>query len=239
VFAEDDREIQSAAGPGERAGPARFRDRSEAGRVLARALAHHAGRDDVIVLALPRGGVPVAYEVATALGAPLDVFVVRKLGVPGYPELAMGAIASGGVLVLEERIVGALGITRDDIQRVAATELRELERREAAYRGDREPLDLTGKTVILIDDGLATGSTMRAAALAVRQRNPARIVVAVPVAAEETCDQFRDVVDEVVCVLTPRPFQAVGLWYEDFSQTTDEEVRELLRRAQTRAPMPR
>jgi predicted phosphoribosyltransferase len=235
VFAEDDHGIRGAAGLGQRPGPARFRDRGEAGRVLARALAHLAGRDDVVVLALPRGGVPVAYEVARALDAPLDVFVVRKLGVPGYPELAMGAIATGGVLVLEERIIGALGITREEVQQVAASELRELERREAAYRGGREPLDLTGKTVILIDDGLATGSTMRAAALAVRQRNPARIVVAVPVAAEETCDQFRDVVDEVVCVLTPRPFHAVGLWYEDFSQTSDEEVRELLRRAAARA----
>ncbi len=168
----------------------------------------------MIVLALPRGGVPVAYEVARALGAPLDVFVVRKLGVPGHAELAMGA--SGGALVLDQRLVRELGIGREEIERTVAAELLELERREAAYRGDRDPPQLEGKTVILVDDGLATGSAMRAAALAVRQLNPARIVVAVPVAAAETCDEFRDVVDDVVCRLTPRPFQAVGLWYEDF-----------------------
>jgi putative phosphoribosyl transferase len=215
----------------ERTGSLRFRDRSEAGRYLARALAGYAGRDDVIVLALPRGGVPVGYELAKALGAPLDVFVVRKLGVPGHEEFAMGAIASGGLIVLDEGVVRRLGINREQIEQVVARELRELGRREAAYRGDRAPTELQGKTVILVDDGLATGATMRAAALAVQQRNPARVVVAVPVAAPETCDEFRGDVDEVVCAVTPEPFYAVGLWYEDFSQTTDEEVRELLDRA--------
>jgi putative phosphoribosyl transferase len=209
----------------------RFHDRAEAGRLLADRLRHYAGRDDVIVLALPRGGVPVGYEVAKALGAPLDVFIVRKLGVPGYEELAMGAIASGGLIVLNREALQALPITEADIQRAAAAELRELERREEAYRGGHDPPRVEGKTVILVDDGLATGSTMRAAALAVRQLNPARAVVAVPVAAAETCDEFRDVVDEIVCSVTPRPFRAVGLWYEDFSQTSDEEVRELLARA--------
>jgi predicted phosphoribosyltransferase len=206
----------------------RFRDREEAGRRLAELLSAYANRDDVVVLALPRGGVPVAAQVAKALHAPLDVFIVRKVGVPGQEELAMGAIASGGVLVLDEGIVNRLGIDREQLERVIAKELREIERREAAYRGDLAPPDLEGKTVILVDDGLATGSTMRAAALAVRRFNPARIVVAVPVAAAETCDEFRDVVDEVVCDITPRPFHAVGLWYDDFSQTSDDEVRELL-----------
>ena len=207
----------------------RFRDRAHAGRVLARALAGYAGRDDVVVLALPRGGVPVAAELARRLGAPLDVLVVRKLGVPGHEELALGAIAPGGVLVLDDRLVRRLGLTRADIERLVARELRELARRQVAYRDDRPPPDLRGKTVILVDDGLATGATMRAAAEAVRKEQPARVVVAVPVAAAETCDEFRDDVDEIVCVLTPAPFQAVGLWYEDFTQTTDDEVRELLR----------
>jgi len=210
----------------------RFRDRHEAGRALARALApRYAGRDDVIVLALPRGGVPVAYEVATALGAPLDVFVVRKLGVPGHEEFAMGAIAPGGVLVLDGTTARTLGIGKAQIERVIAGELRELDRREAAYRGYRDPPELAGKTVILIDDGLATGATMKAAARAVRRQGPARIVVAVPVASAQTCDEFRDEVDEVVCLVTPEPFHAVGLWYDDFSPTTDDEVRTLLMRA--------
>jgi putative phosphoribosyl transferase len=209
----------------------RYRDRSEAGRYLARALAGYAGRSDVIVLALPRGGVPVGYELAKALGAPLDAFVVRKLGVPGHEEFAMGAVASGGLIVLDEAVVRRLGISQAEIEHAVAREVRELKRREATYRGDREPPDLEGKTVILVDDGLATGATMRAAALAVRQRNPARVVVAVPVAAAETCNEFRGDIDEVVCALTPAPFYAVGLWYEDFSQTSDEEVRELLERA--------
>jgi predicted phosphoribosyltransferase len=211
--------------------PTRFRNRSEAGRFLADRLRGYAGRDDVVVLALPRGGVPVGYEVAKALGAPLDVFVVRKVGVPGHEELAMGAIASGGMLLLDQDLVNRLGIAPDEIRRTVERELRELERREAAYRDGRSFPQLEGKTVILVDDGLATGSTMRAAALAVRNANPARIVAAVPVAAAETCDQFRDVVDEIVCGLTPRPFLAVGQWYEDFSQTSDEEVRGLLARA--------
>jgi putative phosphoribosyl transferase len=204
--------------------------------MLAELLREYAGRDDVIVLALPRGGVPVAYEVAKALRAPLDVFVVRKLGVPGHEELAMGAIASGDALVLDERMIAALGISRADLEQAVARELRELERREAAYREAGEPPQLEGKTVILVDDGLATGSTMRAAALAVRGHDPERVVVAVPVAAAETCDAFRDEADEIVCGLTPRPFQAVGLWYEDFSQTSDDEVRELLARAAEEAP---
>jgi predicted phosphoribosyltransferase len=211
----------------------RFRDRAEAGRLLAQRLRGYAGRDDVVVLALPRGGVPVAYEVAKELGVPLGVFVVRKLGVPGYEELAMGAMASGGVIVLDEGLVRRLGLDRAQLERAIAKEAQELKRREAAYDGRRGPPQLEGKTVILIDDGLATGSTMRAAALAVRELNPARVVVAVPVAAPETCDAFRDVVDEVVCEVTPRPFHAVGLWYEDFSQTSDDEVRELLERAES------
>jgi putative phosphoribosyl transferase len=206
----------------------RFRDRAHAGRVLAGHLSAYAGRDDVVVLALPRGGVPVAYEVARALGAPLDVFVVRKLGVPGNEEFAMGALASGGVLVLDRGILSRLGMGAEEVQQIVASELPELERREAAYRGGRGPPDVAGKTVILVDDGLATGSTMRAAALAVRRLGPASIVVAVPVAAEQTCDEFRDDVDEIVCALTPPVFQAVGAWYDDFSQTSDDEVRELL-----------
>src|SRR5438105_4386811 len=182
----------------------RFRDRAEAGRVLAERLRRYAGRHDVIVLALPRGGVPVAYEVAKALGVPLDVFVVRKLGVPGQEELAMGAVASGGVLVLDERVIGPFGIDEAEIERAVRAELREVERREVAYRAGRGPVDLDGKTVILVDDGLATGSTMRAAARAVRRQNPERVVVAVPVAAAETCDQVKEDVDEIVCALTPK-----------------------------------
>jgi predicted phosphoribosyltransferase len=216
----------------------RFRDRAEAGRLLAERLREYAGRDDVIVLALPRGGVPVAYEVAKALDAPLGVFVVRKVGVPGHEELAMGALASGGVLVLDHDLVRALGLEQADVERVVNAEARELARREAAY-GALDPQELEGKTVILVDDGLATGATMRAAALAVRRLNPAWVVVAVPVAAEETCDQFRDVIDDIICDVTPKPFRAVGLWYEDFSQTSDDEVRELLARAGERTEAPR
>jgi putative phosphoribosyl transferase len=212
----------------------RFRDRAEAGRILARQLSEYAERPDVMVLALPRGGVPVAYEVARELGAPLDVFIVRKLGLPGHPELAMGAIASGGVRVLNDSVVQAIGIPPAIIDRVARAEEAELSRREREYRGDRPPPDVRGRTVILIDDGLATGSTMRAAAAALRQQGPAAIVVAVPVAADETCDEFRREVDRIVCARTPEPFHAVGLWYEDFSQTTDEEVRELLAKARQR-----
>jgi putative phosphoribosyl transferase len=206
----------------------RYRDRREAGRLLGERLWRYAGRDDVVVLALPRGGVPVAYEVARLLGAPLDVFVVRKLGVPGYEELALGAVASGSVRVLNEEVVAALGLSERGIEAIANRERAEVERRERTYREDRPPLALEGRVMILVDDGLATGATMRAAALAVRKLGPAKVIVAVPVAADQTCDEFRDVVDEVVCAFTPAPFYAVGLWYEDFEQTSDEEVRELL-----------
>jgi putative phosphoribosyl transferase len=204
-----------------------YADRTEAGQALAKRLQHYRGNPDVIVLALPRGGVPVASEVARALSAPLDVFIVRKLGVPGHEEYAMGAIASGGVRVMNPDVAG-LRISESAIQAVVEREQRELERRERLYRGDRPPVDLAGRIAILIDDGLATGSTMRAAATAVRQHGPSRIVVAVPVAAAETCDEFRREVDEVICAITPEPFRAVGLWYEDFDQTTDDEVHALL-----------
>jgi predicted phosphoribosyltransferase len=213
-----------------------YRNRTEAGKRLAARLTEYADRPDVIVLALPRGGVPVAFEVAAALHAPLDVFLVRKLGVPGHEELAMGAIATGGVRVVNEDVVGYLRLPGEVIDAAAADELRELERRERAYRGDRPPPDVRGKTVILVDDGLATGSTMRAAAAALRQQGPARIVVAVPVSAPQSCDEYRMGVDEIVCAVTPEPFHAVGMWYEDFSQTTDDEVRELLERASGREP---
>ena len=208
-----------------------FRDRTDAGRQLAARLTRYADRTDVLVLALPRGGVPVAYEVAKALKAPLDVFLVRKLGVPGHEELAMGAIASGGVRVLNEDLVDYLRIPDGVIDAVAAVEQRELERREHAYRDDHPPLDVKDSIVILVDDGLATGSTMRAAAAALRLQKPRRIVVAVPVSSAETCEELRSEVDEIVCAVTPEHFQGVGLWYEDFSQTSDEEVRELLKRA--------
>ena len=215
--------------------PRVFRDRTEAGRVLAERLAEYADRPDVIVLALPRGGVPVGYEVAQALHAPLDVFIVRKLGVPGHEELAMGAVATGGVRVLNEQVVRALGIPDHVIDSVARWELEELARRERVYRGDRPPPDVQGRTVILVDDGLATGSTMLAAVRALRQQRPARIVVAVPIASRDTCELLRDEVDDVICAATPEPFYAVGLWYENFEQTTDEEVRELLARSAERA----
>ena len=211
-----------------------YRDRSDAGRQLAGHLSAYANRSDVLVLALPRGGVPVAFEVAAALHAPLDVFLVRKLGVPGHEELAMGAIASGGVRVINDYVVRSDAIPEEIIDGVAADEGRELERRERLYRGERPSREVRGQTVILIDDGLATGSTMRAAALALQQQGPARIVVAVPVAAPMICDEFQAEVDEIVCAITPEPFYAVGLWYEDFSQTTDDEVRELLNRATLR-----
>jgi len=205
-----------------------YRDRRDAGRQLAAELGEYAHRNDVLVLALPRGGVPVAYEVAKALQAPLDVFLVRKLGVPGHEELAMGAISTGGVRVLNDDVVEYLLIPESVIESVTAHELAELERRERAYRGTRPEPDVRGKTVILVDDGLATGSSMRAAASALRRQSPARIVVAVPVSATQTCNEYRMGVDEIVCGKTPEPFLGVGQWYEDFSQTTDEEVGELL-----------
>ncbi|MDQ3310253.1 MAG: phosphoribosyltransferase [Gemmatimonadota bacterium] len=213
-----------------------FQDRVEAGQVLASELGAYVGQPNVLVLALPRGGVPVAFEVAQALHAPLDVFLVRKLGVPGHEELAMGAIASGGVRVLNRSVVDSLSIPDHVIAAVAVQEQRELERREHSYRGNRPDPEVRGRTVLLVDDGLATGATMRAAAAAIRAQEPRRLVVAVPVAARETCDEFRDEVDEVVCAITPEPFYAVGVWYRDFSQTTDEEVHELLERAATSYP---
>jgi erythromycin esterase-like protein/predicted phosphoribosyltransferase len=209
-------------------------DRREAGRRLAEKLRAYADRPDVIVLALPRGGVPVAYQVARALHAPLDVFVVRKLGVPGYEELAMGAVATGGVRVLNRQVVERLGIPDSMIDTVAARELRELARRERLYRDGRPPPEIAGRTAILVDDGLATGATMYAAIEALRRQKPARIVVAVPVASADTCDEMRKVADDVICATTPEPFEAVGRWYRDFSQTTDEEVRELLERRDQR-----
>jgi putative phosphoribosyl transferase len=208
-----------------------FRDRTDAGKYLATKLLSYKDRQDALVLALPRGGVPVAFEVAQALRMPLDIFLVRKLGVPGHEELAMGAISTGGVRVLNEDTVEYLRIPEHVIDSIAAEELKELKRRELAYRGNRPEPDVKGKTVILIDDGLATGSTIRAAAQALRQQQPARIVVAVPVSAPETCDEYRIGVDEIICAVTPEPFLGVGMWYLDFSQTTDDEVRDLLERA--------
>lgn len=207
-----------------------FADRREAGVELASYLAKYRGRTDVVVLALPRGGVPVAFEVAEALNAPLDVFVVRKLGMPGHPEFAMGAIASGGVRVLNEDVVRAYDIPDNAIEAVTRSELAELERREREYRQDRPLAELRGRIVILVDDGLATGSTMRAAVQAVRAHDPARVVVAVPVGAPDTCARFADIADDTVCARIPQRFSAVGLWYVDFSQTTDDEVRTLLQR---------
>jgi len=208
-----------------------FRDRREAGRVLASLLKTYAGRDDVVVLALPRGGVPVAYEVAAALGAPLDVFLVRKLGTPGHRELAMGAIASGGVRVLNADVVRWYGISESAIESVARDEAAELERREHAYRDGRPAPDLTNRIVILVDDGLATGSTMRAGAQAVRLHRPSRVVVAVPVGARQTCSEIAAVADEVICARMPEPFTAVGQWYLNFDQTDDDEVRALLQKS--------
>lgn len=207
-----------------------FRDRVEAGQLLAEALLDYRDRDNVVVLALPRGGVPVAHQLAQALHVPFDVFVVRKLGVPGHEELAMGAIASGGVRVVNDDVVGPLGIPATVVDSVARDEQIELERRERLYRGTREPIGLANKTVILVDDGLATGSTMRAAVQAVRVQHPARVVVAVPVGAPATCADLKREADEVICVRMPEPFVAVGLWYRDFAPTSDSEVRELLER---------
>ena len=208
-----------------------FRDRHEAGKALADRLGAFAGAADVVILALPRGGVPVGYEVATALGVPLDVFTVRKLGVPGHPELAMGAIASGGVQVLNDEVINWLRPSADVVAAVARVELAELDRRERLYREGRPPVSLEGRTVILVDDGLATGSTMRAAVQAVRRLRAGRVIVASPVGARDTCDAMRLVADDVVCVMSPDRFVAVGAWYLDFSETSDDEVRVLLNKA--------
>ncbi len=208
-----------------------FPNRAEAGRLLAEKLEKYADRNDVIVLGLPRGGVPVAYEVAKSLRAPLDVFIVRKLGVPGFEELAAGAIASGGVRVLNEDVLRALPNADEIIESVTAKETAELERREKSYRDDRPAPELRDRVVILVDDGLATGATMRAAVKALRQRDVAKIVIAVPVGPPDTCREFEDEADETICASAPEFFQAVGQYYEDFSQTSDDEVRDLLARA--------
>jgi putative phosphoribosyl transferase len=209
----------------------RFKNRSEAGQLLAGALDHYRDRPDALVLALPRGGVPVGYEIAKTLHLPLDVFIVRKLGVPGEEELAMGAIASGGVRSLNKSVIEQLGIPESIIDSVSDREARELERRELLYRGDKPPINVSNRVVILVDDGLATGSTMKAAVAALRRQNPSRIVVAVPTAPPDACDEIRPNADELVCAVTPEPFFSVGLWYEHFDQTSDAEVTELLHRA--------
>jgi putative phosphoribosyl transferase len=205
-----------------------FQDRHEAGKILARFLQVYANRPDVLVLALPRGGVPVAFEVARALGAPLDILLVRKLGVPGYEEVAMGAIAAGGFRLINMGVVRNLGITNNILNSVISREERELARRERLYRGNQTPLAIADRAIILVDDGLATGATMRVAVAALRKHLPARIVVAVPIAARSACEEMKSEVDDVVCAVKPDPFYAVGLWYADFSETTDEEVRECL-----------
>ncbi len=208
-----------------------FKDRTTAGQLLAAQLAAYATRKDVIVLALPRGGVPVAFEIARRINAPLDVFLVRKLGVPGHEELAMGAIASGGLRVLNNAVIQMFDLSEDVIDRVAAKEQRELERRDHLYRDDRPFPTLGEQTVILVDDGLATGTTMRAAVIALQQQQPARLIVAVPVSSPEAYQEIQTLVDEIVCLETPDPFYSVGLWYQDFPQTSDAEVRDLLKRA--------
>lgn len=213
-----------------------FADRWAAGRMLADKLQAYAGRPDVIVLGLPRGGVPVAFEVARELGVRFDVFLVRKLGAPGQEELAMGAIASGGIVVINDEVVEALRVPWDLVEAEIARERMELRRRDLLYRGGRKPVDVTGQVVILVDDGLATGSTMKAAVSALRRKRPARIVVAVPTAARSTCEEFRALADDCVCTITPEPFQAVGLWYDDFEQISDDQVCELLARAGGQAP---
>jgi putative phosphoribosyl transferase len=208
-----------------------FKDRADAGRRLSSRLSQFAGRDSTLVLALPRGGVPVGFEIARALASPLDVLVVRKLGAPGQEELAMGAIASGGILLINSDIVHALHISRQQVDERVAKEQQELERREHLYRGDRGALDIRGHTVILVDDGVATGSTMRVAISAVRQQNPTSVIVAVPVASNSLCQQLEKEADGVVCLYTPVDFYAVGQWYRSFTQTSDDEVRDLLNRA--------
>jgi len=211
-----------------------FRDRKEAGKLLAAQLAAYANQQDLIVLALPRGGVPVGFEIAQALHAPLDVIVVRKLGVPGQEELAMGAIATSGIRILNKDVVQFLNIPDEVVDHVTAQELKELERRERLYRGERPAYDVGGRTIILVDDGIATGATMHAAVAAIKQRQPTRIIIAVPTAAPSTCDEFAMEVDELVCVIRPEPFIAVGYWYRQFSQTSDEEVHHLLEQANQR-----
>lgn len=215
-----------------------FADRHDAGRKLAEALTDGRRLGDAVILALPRGGVPVGYEVAEATGAPLDVFVVRKLGVPGHEELAMGALASGGIVVLNEDVLASLGIPEEEVDAVARREAEELMRRERLFREDRPPPEVRGRTVVLVDDGLATGSTMLAAIGALRRLGPARILVAVPVAAPETCRRLAEVVEEMVCLDTPEPFFGVGQFYADFAQTSDDEVRALLHRAAARFAVP-
>ena len=205
-----------------------FRDRQEAGRLLAHRLATLKNRPDLIVMGLPRGGVPVAHEVAKALNAPLDVFIVRKLGVPGHEELAMGAVASGGVRILNDEVIRHLNITKEAIDAATLRELGELERRERLYRDNRPMPEIQGKTVIVVDDGLATGSTMKVALAALRRKHPARLIVAVPIAPPETCESLRNDADEIVCAATPESFVAVGAWYRQFDQITDEEVRSLM-----------
>ena len=205
-----------------------FRNRTEAGQVLARCLQQYKNQPDVLILGLPRGGVPVAYEVAREMKAPLDVFIVRKLGVPGHEELGMGAIATGGVRILQDGIVRELGISPQTIEAVSAREQAELERRERLYRGDRPAPTIKGRTVVIVDDGLATGSTMKAAIQAVRQQDPRQVIVAVPTAPSETCEQLKESADHVVCALTPEPFFSVGGSYADFTQITDGEVRDLI-----------
>lgn len=213
---------------------ATFKDRADGGKKLAQELSQYGGRSDVVVLGLPRGGVPVAYEVAKELDAPLDVFIVRKLGVPGHEELAMGAIASGGVRVLNNEVVKGVNVSEDDIDRVARKEQRELERRESTYRGERPGIALQDKTVLLVDDGLATGASMRAAVKGLREHGPGKIIVAVPTAPPETCEAFKDLAEEAICLETPTPFMGVGAWYEDFPQTKDEEVKKILEKASER-----
>jgi predicted phosphoribosyltransferase len=213
----------------------RFRNRAEAGRLLAHKLEQYRNMPGLLVLGLPRGGVPVAYAVAIALNAPLDILLVRKLGVPGQDELAMGAIASNGILILNNSVIQRLGIPESVVEAVSKRETKELHRREQDYRGVRPPVDIPGKTVIVIDDGLATGSTMKAAIAALRRQNPAKIIAAVPTASPETCEELKSAADEIVCAIMPEPFYAVGFSYEDFEQTTDAEVRELIQQASTRS----
>lgn len=210
----------------------KFKDRKDAGRKLAEHAATYRDTPDLLVLALPRGGVPVAYEVAKGLNAPMDVFLVRKLGTPGHEELAMGAIASGGVRVLNRQLINYLNIPESQVEAVAEKEEQELQRREREYRGDRSRPDLENRTVFVVDDGLATGASMKAAVQGLREMNPRKIIVAVPTAAQETCEDLGNEADEIICLSTPAQFSAVGAWYEDFSQTTDEEVKELLRKAE-------